>query len=340
MAFNPDEYIAEFLAHHGKISDSIFLIDHRSDKNLSELKFDNVTHIESNQVRQFQSEVTNTVIRDYRIYENFDWIFVLDIDEFLPFNSKQEINEFLWKYKDSKTVAFNWMNGVGVYPTIEGLASKNSKTLIDVTPHLISKVKNPTFKVCVNCKKTKYPFYFGTGAHYVTKINKIKTFLFMKNKYKYVLPHTNKHFIHHIISFDRSSFYKKIKNYTNQMDLRAKVKGQGGWMVRSYLEDFDDKDWLDIIQNFRVSDERKIVKNVNETMFVKKDIFSHLDVSEIMVIKKNFSLIHSKKMFEANSNEIAYIKNKTFDTDIKLNIKTFKVLSLNNKNTIEINYAK
>ena len=64
----------------------------------------------------------------------------------------------------------------------------------------------------------------------------------MKNKYKYVLPHTNKHFIHHIISFDRSSFYKKIKNYTNQMDLRAKVKGQGGWMVRSYLEDFDDKD--------------------------------------------------------------------------------------------------
>ena len=54
MAFNPDEYIAEFLVHHGKISDSIFLIDHRSDKNLRELNLDNVTFIESNQVAALQ----------------------------------------------------------------------------------------------------------------------------------------------------------------------------------------------------------------------------------------------------------------------------------------------
>ena len=87
-------------------------------------------------------------------------------------------------------------------------------------------------------------------------------------------------------------------------------------------------------------EKHKILKNVNETMFIKKNIFSHLDVKEINKIKKNLSLINPKKMFDANSNENAYIENKKFDTDIKLNIKNFKVSSLNNKNIIEINYLQ
>ena len=92
MAHNPFQYFAEFIIHHKNLTDQIYVIDHRSGKKFSDLDVEGVTFIESNQVAQFQSEVTNALIRDFRLYDKYDWIFVLDIDEFLPFASKAEAN--------------------------------------------------------------------------------------------------------------------------------------------------------------------------------------------------------------------------------------------------------
>lgn len=338
MAHNPYQYISEFLVHHGNLVDSIYLIDHRSDKRLGKIKIDNLIHIESNQVAQFQSEVTNAVIRDYMIYENFDWIFVLDIDEFLPFKSKGELHQFLKKYNNAQTVAFNWLNGVGVYPTTIFKNFEDYRTLIDVAPLFISKKINPNIKVCVNCNNLTYPFYFRTGAHEVVKPLRLLSFFLRKNYYKSIKNHIDLHFIYHIVSFDRESFYKKIKNYVYQMEFRRHVKGQGGWMVESYLKSFNDKDWLEVIQNFRVSDKKKLVNNVDKKMFAKKDIFSHLEIKKIMQIKKQIKLLKSKILKEISANEISYLKCKKYDTDIMHNSKFFHVIKTENGDEIEINF--
>lgn len=338
MAHNPYQYISEFLAHHNNLADSIYLIDHRSDKRLKEIKINNLIHIESNQVAQFQSEVTNAVIRDYRIYENFDWIFVLDIDEFLPFKSQVELHKFLKKYNNAQTVAFNWLNGVGVYPTTKFEKFDDDRTLINVVPLFISKKKNPNIKVCVNCNNLKYPFYFRTGAHEVVKSLKFLSLFLEKNYYKSIKNHVDLHFIYHIVSFDRESFYKKIKNYVYQMKLRRHIKGQGGWMVEGYLKNFDDNDWLEVIQNFRVSDQKKLARNVDKDMFVKMDIFNHLEINKILQIKNQVKLLSSKILQESCASEIAYLKNKTFDNDVMHNSKFFHVIKKEDGSEIEIKY--
>lgn len=338
MAHNPYQYISEFLVHHGNLVDSIYLIDHRSDKRLREIKIDNLIHIESNQVAQFQSEVTNAVIRDYKIYENHDWIFVLDVDEFLPFKSQGELHQFFKKYKNAKSVAFNWLNGVGVYPTIDSENLDDDRSLIDVAPLFISKKKNPNIKVCVNCNNLKYPFYFRTGAHEVVKPFRFLSLFLKKNYYKSIKNHIDSHFIHHIVSFDRESFYKKIKNYVYQMRLRQHVKGQGGWMVEGYLKNFEDKDWLEVIQNFRVSDKEKLVNNVDESMFVKKDIFNHLKINKIMEIKRKIKILNSKILKDSSAEEIVYIKSKRYDTDVMRNARFFHVSKTGAGGEVEIKY--
>ncbi len=336
MAHNPYQYISEFLVHHGNIADCIYVIDHRSDKPLSAIYIENVIFIESNQVGQFQSEVTNAVIRDYKIYENNDWLFVLDIDEFLPFKSKNELHQFIEKYKNAQTVSFNWLNGVGVYPTAELENENDTTSLIDVTPLFISNKPNPNIKVCVNCNKLKYPFYFRTGAHEVVKPYRFLSLFLRKNYYKSIKNHKDSHFIYHIVSFDRKSFYKKIKNYVYQMGLRKHVKGQGGWMVETYLKDFDDKAWLEVIQNFRVSDKEKIVYGVDQNMFIKKDIFDHLDIKKILGIKRKINTLANKKMSESSIDESNYIKNKKYDNDVKRNASLFHVCKTNSVAEIQI----
>ncbi len=338
MAHNPYQYIAEFLIHHLNIADCIYLIDHRSDKSLSEINLQNVIYIESNQVAQFQSEVTNAVIRDYKIYENNDWIFVLDIDEFLPFKSKSELHQFIKSNKNAQTLSFNWLNGVGIYPTVETEIEieNDTRSLINVVPLFISNKPNPNIKVCVNCNKLKYPFYFRTGAHEIVKPYRFLSLFLKKNYYKSIRNQKDPYFIYHIIAFDRKSFYKKIKNYVYQMRLRKHVKGQGGWMVEEYLKDFDDKAWLEVIQNFRVSDKKKIAYGVDHNMFIKRNIFDHLDIKKIVDIKQKIKTLSNKKISESSPDEYAYIKNKKYDTDVKLNSSFFNVRQTNGIAYIQI----
>ena len=121
------------------------------------LNLDNVTFVESPQVAQFQSEVTNALIRDLSLYRTNDWIFVLDIDEFLPFTSRDDLNNFLRSHSQDKAIAFNWRNGVGIYPT-GSREIKDEDSLADIEPLFVSKYDNPCIKVAINCNKVTYPF--------------------------------------------------------------------------------------------------------------------------------------------------------------------------------------
>jgi hypothetical protein len=339
MAQNPDHYISEFIEHHKMFVDKIFLIDHRSQKKLSNLRDEKIIHIESPQVAQFQSETTNAVIRDFRIYQNFDWIFVLDVDEFLPFASKVEFTAFIETRKNSQVVAFNWYNGVGIFPSEKSPRTDDKRTLIDVSPLLVSSKPNPTIKVAVNCRKTKYPFYFQTGAHRVVQYREFISVLLGRSIYKPLTPAREHHHLFHILSFDRHSFYKKIKNYVQQMDMRKHVRGQGGWMVKGYLAEFDDAAWLEVIQNFRVSDKSQAIPNVTEEMFERVDIFKHLNAEDIAARTRQIGTVNNTEAKEPETSETTYLANKKFDSDIATNIKYFKILCSGSRNITVISDA-
>jgi hypothetical protein len=335
MAYNPYQYFSEFIIHNKNLTDHIYVIDHRSSKKLGMLNIEGVTFIDSNQVCQFQSEVTNALIRDFKLYEKYDWIFVLDIDEFLPFNKKNDLCIFLERHKNERVLAFNWRNGVGIYPTAD-LKIKAEDSLINVGPLLISDYINANIKVAVNCNRLKYPFYFRTGAHEIVQPREFVSRLNGKNVYKSINPAKQHHFLYHIVSFDRKSFHQKIQNYVDQMEMRRHVKGQGGWMVRDYLIDFDDRTWLEIIQNFRVSNEESIMKNVDEKIFSRHDLFGHLVSDEIYFLKNKVFSLEEKVLPESNEAERQYIKNKSLDTDLIKNLQSFMVKTEKDFSTVDI----
>ena len=182
MAQNPYQYLSLFLCHHAKLVEKIVIIDHRSTLRLRDIKMANVEVVESNQEAQFQSEVTNAAIRDLKLYKLYDWIFVLDVDEFLPFTNKQSFNDFLSSNSNEFGVSFNWLNAVGIYPSKDKETNK-PEALHELPSIFISKKNNPTIKVAINSAKTSYPFYFRTGAHAVVRL-KLFSWLFPE-KYKY-----------------------------------------------------------------------------------------------------------------------------------------------------------
>src|SRR5690606_32093468 len=115
MVHNGYEYLSEFLTYHFQLCDHIYLIDHNSHRDLRDLRLDGLTVVRSNQVAQFQSECTNLVIEHFQIKKKYDWLFVLDIDEFLPFSNKKDFHDFLQKHKQGAVLQFYWRNGVPVY---------------------------------------------------------------------------------------------------------------------------------------------------------------------------------------------------------------------------------
>ena len=109
-------------------------------------------------------------------------------------------------------------------------------------------------------------------------------------------------------------------------------------MVEGYLKNFEDKDWLEVIQNFRVSDKKKLVNNVDKNMFVKKNIFNHLEKNNIMEVKRKIKLLNSKILKDSSSEELVYIKSKRYDTDVMHNVMFFHVLKTKTGGEVEIKY--
>ena len=113
---NSSVYVSAFLAYHLRCVDKVFLIDHNSDRDYRGIASDRVTVFRSC-MGVFASDVNiNTVLTKFSEIRNFDWIFVLDIDEFLPFSSPSETRAFTEQYAGASVVSLRWRNGVPVGP--------------------------------------------------------------------------------------------------------------------------------------------------------------------------------------------------------------------------------
>ena len=92
--------------------DHVFLIDHNSSKDYRSLTCDRVTVFRST-ISTFRKAINiNALLNVINAENKFDWIFVLDIDEFLPFQNKRQIHQFLCKYRYAKCISFRWRNGI------------------------------------------------------------------------------------------------------------------------------------------------------------------------------------------------------------------------------------
>ena len=164
MVYNGYEYLAEFLTYHLALCDDIFLIDHNSERDLRALQMDRVTIVRSNHEAQFQSECTNIVIEHFGIKQKYDWLFVLDIDEFLPFSSKNTFHDFLNQNKDHYVVQLHWRNGVPFYGE-----DMTPETLIACDSIRFFHKDGKQHKSFVNIAKTKGQFFVPTGAHHISR---------------------------------------------------------------------------------------------------------------------------------------------------------------------------
>lgn len=326
MVYNGDEYISEFLLYHLMLVDHIFLIDHKSHRDLRDLDLSGVTVVRSNHVAQFQSECTNLVIDHFDIRNQFDWLFVLDIDEFLPFKTKDEFYIFLRKWSRSKVLHFTWQNGVPLFPDED--AKKAAESLVDCNLHFHKK-ENATLKVFVNIRKTGQNFYVQTGAHQVakakrpiyTKINRLKMALLYKS-----VPTGMTLF--HVVSFDKEKFVEKIQNYIRQMEMRSHVVGQGGWMVRDYPTKLDGEEWLWYVANFRLSDKR-LHHRARAEDYEPVAIFDHLSRDEIRKLRQTIRMFPEVEKQPQSELEKKYFIYKTDDTQIQKNLRWFDITAAN-----------
>ncbi len=330
MVYNGYEYLSEFLSHHLALCDSIYIIDHNSDVDLRQAGIERVTVVRSSHEAQFQSECTNTVLEHFDIRKNYDWLFVLDIDEFLPFSDRGVFHDFLKKHEQDRVLQFHWRNGVPFYDD----RHESPASLIDCNSIRFFNKRGQQYKSFVNIKKTKGNFFVPTGSHHIVRA-------FFPGLYRLPFLKNRKHYqavvsdlpLYHIIAFNKTAFIKKIKNYVEQMKYREHIKGQGGWLVRDYPDALSDDQWLWYIANFRVGD-REQFYDVAPEDFIEEPVFSHLDRSQVMAFRSKIAACAKMNKKKAGQEEQDYLRFKQDDRNIADNIKWFGINSENEIQTI------
>ena len=321
MVNDSQEYLSEFIFYHLNLVDHIFLIDHNSERDLRNLSIQNITFIRSNQKAQFQSECTNIVIEHFDIKKKFDWLFVLDIDEFLPFTDRLVFQSFLNKHHNEHTIQFFWKNGVPFHKNQRKLPSG----LIDCCSIRFFSKNSINSKTFVNIKKVNGDFFVPTGAHRIDyMIRGFFSFNFFRRRYKSYPSFSCELPLFHIVAFDKNSFVKKIKRYVEQMKYREHIKGQGGWVVRNYPQSFEGETWLWYIANFRVTNSDNFFE-VKPQYFEEKSIFEHLQRDKIIALRKKILSLPRIHKIPATENEKKYISQKIDDGDIFLNLQWFTI---------------
>lgn len=320
MVYNSCEYLSEFILYYNALADHIFLIDHKSKKDLRNISLPNASVVRSNHLAQFQSECTNKVIEHFDIANKFDWLFVLDIDEFLPFSKRHEIEEFLGRNSRNAVLHFYWKNGTSFHKDTE-----KPESLIDCDDIRFFKQDNINTTACVNLARMGGNFLVPTGAHHIWYKSVPWYFRIPKlTRRSNVRSRPTGVPLYHILAFDRDHFVRKIKNYVDQIEYRSHVKGQGGWLVFDYPSEFDNEQWLWYIANFRVRDPLKHC-SANLTDFERVSIFDAIDRAQCLQLRAAIKRLPAVEIPIQSQEEKAYLSFKSDDTAIAENVKWFHI---------------
>ena len=322
MVRDGEDYLPEFLTHHLSLVNDIFLIDHSSSRDLRELDLDRVHVFRSNHRAQYQSECTNIVIVHRGIRQNYDWLFVLDIDEFLPLFSKDEIERYLFLHRDKKAILFHWLNGVPFDdledPDASGLTYRDDIRFFNKPSH--------NYKTFVNIKATKGMFWIPTGSHHIgRRQSKLQVAMSMFTNKQNFTPYVEKQLtLFHILATSKTHFVQKIANYVDQFQYRKHVTGQGGWHVENYSKNPTDEQFLWYVANFRISNPDKFF-DAKKQNFRKLDIFKGLDRDELVELRAKIDGIRIGPICAPPPLEDEYRTQKIDDNAIHDNLQWFAV---------------
>ena len=107
MVKDGDKYLVDFISYHLNIVDMIWFIDHSSLNSVKRFETSRIKVFNCKFNAQFQGEVVSLVARHIKKLYKIGWLFILDIDEFLPFNNLNDFNKFLLKKNKYSVYAFN-----------------------------------------------------------------------------------------------------------------------------------------------------------------------------------------------------------------------------------------
>lgn len=108
---NSYEYMPAFLAHHLRLVDKIIILDHNSSRELRDIRHEKIeTHRISSNI--FAQELySGFFVKKLGLKDEFDFLFIIDVDEFLPFQSKEAFDEFLKENAGKAAMSMFWRNG-------------------------------------------------------------------------------------------------------------------------------------------------------------------------------------------------------------------------------------
>lgn len=140
---DPEPYFAAFHAHHERLVDRLIYIDHGSRLEFSKLELAKTKFIACD-ITNFAKDITySKIINQSGLLADLDFLFILDVDEFLPMETHKALHTFLQPYVNYGTGTLNWVNG---YP--DRLKS------LQMSPSLwVQETPSPTKKLFYNLKK-------------------------------------------------------------------------------------------------------------------------------------------------------------------------------------------
>lgn len=319
MVKDGDKYLADFITYHLKLIDKIWFIDHNSKNSVRRFESEKIKVFDFNFNAQFQGEAVTLVSRHIRKKYKKGFLFILDIDEFLPFKDLNEVNYFVKRFKNKKVVGFNWLNGFCFNKEKNDLFNLSQYDQIFFTSNI-----NPNQKVAVNLAKISCNFAIGTGGHCLSD----RKYLFRKKIAPFFCGLT----LYHILASSKNDLFIKIDRYINQMKFRINVKGIGGWSVRKYVEN-RNIDFLNLIAYYRSNFIDEFFDGKDQFRLFELDIFKNIrNTIDHNKYKKISRIILKNKKLGIIPEEDEYIAFKKNDSYIDKNIKWF----LLNKKSIRI----
>ncbi|MEO1990417.1 MAG: glycosyltransferase family 2 protein [Pirellulales bacterium] len=116
MIKNEKSVIETFCGHAIDLFDRIVLVDHRSTDGTAEFiqqladRFPQVEFFIFDEAGYFQSELMTWLVRNVVDRETSGWVFFLDADEFLPFETREEFDRELLAYSSFPVISLPWLN--------------------------------------------------------------------------------------------------------------------------------------------------------------------------------------------------------------------------------------
>lgn len=325
--------LPEFLCHYSNIADKIYLIDHNSQYNLASVNGPKIEVVRSDQYSYLQEECTNLVVEHFNIKDKYDWLFVLDVDEFLPFTSRNDLELFLSRYRNNNVISYPWVNGLAM----DGSSQSEKKGLINVNQLLFYKKSSSSHKCAVNISKTKGNFFIPRSCHNIAYFKKpIWHRLLRGPGIKYYHSIVVNIPLYHIVSTGKKDFEAKIDNFKQMRRMMDGVSGIGGSLIYSYPEKYSVEDLLRYVANYRVG---QVKDHIAVTMsdFSASFNLSHIDKTTVDDYRNVILGNNCKIVKEPDEIESKYLLEKKLNNNYFMNKRWFFIT---NKNEIMIRAPK